>query len=597
MNRKHLIGVTMAAIAASLGWSCTMDPYLMTPEEEYVRAFIKDFGLVDSEQDWNTAESAKVKIDLGTAQPNLVKVYARKGEKYYLVASLQGITGNIDVPVDVPKGTTDVLVSVDGNYYMGKIDTPILCTGTPAKVKSRSVDISRSSISEETRQFVYDPNNPAYEFSTTMSATGETYGVKVDIDPNKEYRYFNSRQMGPIIGHSTNDGKQNYTYNPWPSYWSLDTKEYVENTSKNDIGLLPEKGLPNATMRTTDSRVIDDFVYVANDGEFYVTPLFYGSNLQHVLGVFLLDPVTEQPLMAADGKTVIKFPIYENKHDDDIKVKPVAYTPKPTSVDFTFSDDRGLYVDGYGYEVFLLTDGDDAEKSYSFNIVAKDKHGTDITDDFINDISLDNQYVDAIYDVSKSGNTITVTAKNIGDQWTKIMYNGKEIGSFHVFVDSKSTPRSLGIDKENVADEYKHCIADDGSIHLKKGETAVFPFKLYKLKDEWGAAKGEEVTLPSSIKINEILTKTGWYNQSYDLIVNDDYTITLKAIDNPEKNEFWDCLFFDFKMISDTYTYIEEPNSKKICSLHVFIDDATSQAKARKSKSRSSALTNLNSKN
>ncbi len=45
------VAVGLIALGAFSFSSCSLEPYVITAEEQYMRDFIKKFGLVDAEQD------------------------------------------------------------------------------------------------------------------------------------------------------------------------------------------------------------------------------------------------------------------------------------------------------------------------------------------------------------------------------------------------------------------------------------------------------------------------------------------------------------------------------------------------------------------
>lgn len=116
MKIKHLILLTTTAVAASSLSSCKEEPYIITAEEEYTRNFIKEFGLIDPKQDWNLAEGSNVTVKVGST-PAEVKAYMKVDNTYYLVANLKDVAGDVKIPFDMPEGTTDIMVKINGKRY------------------------------------------------------------------------------------------------------------------------------------------------------------------------------------------------------------------------------------------------------------------------------------------------------------------------------------------------------------------------------------------------------------------------------------------------------------------------------------------------
>ncbi len=126
--KKNLITFGLLAAMAAMMASCTNEDLMYNPQlEEYTRAFIKEFGKIDPEQDWNMAQEANVTLNFGSRQAETVKVYAKHENKYYLVADLVQLSGQVTVPIDIPQTTTDLMVYVDGTSYYCKANTQVNC--------------------------------------------------------------------------------------------------------------------------------------------------------------------------------------------------------------------------------------------------------------------------------------------------------------------------------------------------------------------------------------------------------------------------------------------------------------------------------------
>lgn len=408
--------------------SCTMDPYIITAEEEYTRNFIKQFGIIDSQQNWNMAVAAEVAVSLGDTELASVKIYCRYGEKYYLVANLENVKGIINVPVDVPQSCDDILVRVNHRTdFFGKIGQTIDCTG-------RSKISRASSIDQNEGKFVYDPSHPNFDFNTSVSRyDAEYFGISVtpDPDPTKYpdgYVYFNAQQMGPVVNGDTKNG--------WPDYVSLSRKELIRNTDKS-LGILPEIGTANMTDGNTRNlgnyysgdhlarlqaaqtacELRQDFTYSTPDGEFDIFPMFYGSNQVHVVGIYFIDPHTGEPLYGADNDgdghpDLIKFPIFETKHNDDIQLKLIDG-----------SEDDIMYY-RLGRQVFSKITGDDSYPTWPLELTVGHTCALDFSAVTFGGKKLSNEEVTpklSIVDtpdactLTTANNIITVTAQKATD--------------------------------------------------------------------------------------------------------------------------------------------------------------------------------------
>lgn len=445
--------------------SCTLDPYIVTAEEEYTRNFIKQFGLIDEKHDWNMAQSADVTLSLGDRSRSSVKVYARYETDYYLVADLSNVKGTLKVPVDVPKSTEDLLVRVNHSVdYTGKLGQVIDCTGS-GKPASRA-----SKVDEDARQYVYDPYDPAFDFSTTMTQYGGAqFGIQVST-PNSSnhgadklyetysdgYIYYNAQQMGPIIDK-----------NEWADYVSLSAKGVITNDNEY-IGILPEIGVNNKTDGNTrnltktygpdqamhleasqkKANLKQDFTYKTINGEFDIFPMFYGSNQVHILGVYFIDPNTGEPLYGADNDgdghpDLIKFPIFETKHNDDIMIKmaedgnetDIAYYRIGTTYFTPPLDAQGNY---YSYDVMIkLYEG---VTSVKLPIEAVLKNGSVVKSPQICDkLQIVDTYWPEVADIyldESDGYFYVKSKKTTTAYWPKIKVSGTDLGiSLKIVID------------------------------------------------------------------------------------------------------------------------------------------------------------------
>ncbi len=115
MKIKTLLG---AALAAGCLVSCSVDDNdngQVPASETYSREFIKLFGKINANQDWNMVEKKSVNIDVD--QPATVKVYELQGGEYRLAANYKNVTKQT-ITFDGMKGDdTPFVVSIDGKSF------------------------------------------------------------------------------------------------------------------------------------------------------------------------------------------------------------------------------------------------------------------------------------------------------------------------------------------------------------------------------------------------------------------------------------------------------------------------------------------------
>lgn len=102
----------VVALGASLLAGCAADPIAVPKSETYTRDFIKTFGTFDQSHDWNHATQATVNVT--TAKATDIKIYALVDNVRYLFGTYLGVEGQRTLSVDIPKGTTDLIVRANG---------------------------------------------------------------------------------------------------------------------------------------------------------------------------------------------------------------------------------------------------------------------------------------------------------------------------------------------------------------------------------------------------------------------------------------------------------------------------------------------------
>ncbi len=322
-----LLGKTLVIAASSCFLGCTLDPYIITAEEEYTRNFIKSFGLIDAEQDWNLAKDATVSINLGPELCKSVKVYAKHQGKYYLVADLTDLSGQIDVPVDIPESSTDILVVTNGRKYYGNLGSPIDCSDLSRGIPNSTYD----SDGTNPNPAVFEKTENGYTLTVQHTTRGNGKGtIYEQYNDNGAYQYFNTQQISPLISTT-----------PWDTYYSANTQKWTTNPG-NWIGLLPESGVFNRPKKELEDwltkekneghSIVEDFrISTGDDGSFTLFPYYYGTNLKHELGVYLLDD-NGNPLLKNGGTynsstdysldDFISFPVFVDRHPGDLQVQP-----------------------------------------------------------------------------------------------------------------------------------------------------------------------------------------------------------------------------------------------------------------------------------
>lgn len=146
----------MACIA--LLSSCSLEPYEEPAEESYTKEFIKTFGLIDKNQDWNMAEQFTAFVDLSNMPQSTYRVRVCTTHPINpdcrLMADCTINSGSAStITFDAPKGTASVYVIVTdaegnskvSNYYdveNGKVNVK----GSGTRATTRAGDVCNTTV-------------------------------------------------------------------------------------------------------------------------------------------------------------------------------------------------------------------------------------------------------------------------------------------------------------------------------------------------------------------------------------------------------------------------------------------------------------------
>lgn len=114
MKIKTIIGLTLAGVCLAACSVEEQDDSAAIVKENYTREFIKEFGTINPNQDWNVVEQKNVTIN--TTSPVDVIIYEKQDGKYKLAADYKAVSGSKTITFDGMEGdNTPFIVSLDGN--------------------------------------------------------------------------------------------------------------------------------------------------------------------------------------------------------------------------------------------------------------------------------------------------------------------------------------------------------------------------------------------------------------------------------------------------------------------------------------------------
>jgi len=107
--------VTACAVLSA----CTSDNIEIPKSELYAREFVKQFGVVDPNHDWNNATQGSVTVV--TSSPTHVEVLADIRGERYIFADYHNVNGKETINFTIPKGVSELIVTLDGQQFKTQI--------------------------------------------------------------------------------------------------------------------------------------------------------------------------------------------------------------------------------------------------------------------------------------------------------------------------------------------------------------------------------------------------------------------------------------------------------------------------------------------
>lgn len=111
-----IISAVCAVTLALTGASCHLEPYELPEDELFLRSFIKKYGLIDPDQEWNESKETVITVMLGDNTKN-INILVANNEMFYRVAYFVDATGTVKIPVDIPKSSDILYVMVNDDVY------------------------------------------------------------------------------------------------------------------------------------------------------------------------------------------------------------------------------------------------------------------------------------------------------------------------------------------------------------------------------------------------------------------------------------------------------------------------------------------------
>lgn len=144
MSFKTILGLAITAGALA---SCSVEDAenaQVPASETYTRNFIKMFGTINPNQDWNVVTQKSITVN--TDSPVDVLVYEKQDNEYRLAADYKAVSGKKTITFDGLEGDdTPFIVSIDGKQMFAKNGETVDYTGTSASRSKRALASASSS--------------------------------------------------------------------------------------------------------------------------------------------------------------------------------------------------------------------------------------------------------------------------------------------------------------------------------------------------------------------------------------------------------------------------------------------------------------------
>lgn len=145
MNKLLLSALPLCAIVLT---SCQLEDNTEPVSETYTKAFIRAFGIIDSQQDWNLIGRNSITVKGGVKNAdNSVEVFVNNGSAYQIAARYTDVHDGDVLYFDAPKGCNDFLVYANGQCINASNGDVVSLGGTRTAINTTTegVDINANT--------------------------------------------------------------------------------------------------------------------------------------------------------------------------------------------------------------------------------------------------------------------------------------------------------------------------------------------------------------------------------------------------------------------------------------------------------------------
>lgn len=196
---------------------CTDEVPPISPEEQYTRDFVKEFGVFKAES-WSEARSGAVTVK--TDRPTAVNVFAEIGGQRFIFASLGSVNGTQPIVINVPKSVREVIVQAGDREYKTALGSVLDLTRGGRAI----ADIDYSPITSlDGFQVTHEPTKGKTVYQMGQFVYRDYMNGYPNDDAFKINQKSNFAYNGGKIYNSSFFSFDNTASNPWirvyPLYW------------------------------------------------------------------------------------------------------------------------------------------------------------------------------------------------------------------------------------------------------------------------------------------------------------------------------------------------------------------------------------------
>ena len=208
--------LTLGAVTSA----CQSDNIEIPKSELYTREFIKEFGVVDPNHDWNNAAQGSVTVV--TSSPTHVEVLADIKGKRYIFADYRKVNGTETINFTIPKGISNIIVSLNGR----EVNTTLGAT-----VNASRTGASRTAHYGDSDPVITVSQTEEKEWLVLSAHDALLYSKRM---PEGEFNVYNEGVTSDFIFQSEGD------FIVYPIYWQTsNTPEfgfyYYDSNSKTIV--------------------------------------------------------------------------------------------------------------------------------------------------------------------------------------------------------------------------------------------------------------------------------------------------------------------------------------------------------------------------